>query len=140
MKKNMMAIWSVKLAAAALCLAVFSGCEDEDTDTDITPTRFYVDRELRNYSSTDEFTWATTLNQALTTVRINNFTEGDTTLRVYDGRGDLVQAAFLNTVNNVYYNGQDLYFQQRTDVGVSGTWRIVLSYTDFTGDISITME
>lgn len=134
--------WGGRLlvAAAVVCMTVCGGCESEDTDSDITSTRFYVDRELRNYSSTDEFTWETTLNQALTTVRIKDFKEGDTTLRIYDGRGDQVQSAFFNTVNNVYYDGRDLFFQRRTDAGVAGTWRIVLAYNDFSGDVSVTLE
>ncbi len=134
--------WGERLvvAAAVVCMMACGGCESEDTESDITTTRFNVDRDLLNYTETDEFTWETTLNQALTTVRIKDFKEGDTTLRIYDGRGDQVQSAFFNTVNNVYYDGRDLFFQQRTDVGVAGTWRIVLAYADFTGEISITME
>jgi hypothetical protein len=140
MKNGMMVGWSVRLAVVALSLAICGGCESEDTESEITATRFYVDRELRNYSSTDEFTWETTLNQAVTTVRINNFTEGDTTLRVYDGRGVLVQAALLDTLNSVYYVDWSLFYQRQTDAGVAGTWRIVLSYSDFSGDISVTLE
>ncbi len=140
MKNSMITGWSLKVAVAALSLAVCGGCESENTDTDITATRFYVDRDLRNYSSTDEFEWETTLNQAVTTVRINNFTKGDTSLRVYDGSGKRVQAAFLNTIDNVYYVDRSLFFQRQTDAGVAGTWRIVLAYRDFSGDISITLE
>ena len=134
--------WIVRMVASSLlcCAPVFCGCSSESTDTDITPTRFYMDRELRNYTSTDEFTWDTTLNQAMATIRIADFMEGDTTLRVYDGRGNLVLESFLSTSDFVYFNGNDLYFQKRTDVGFSGQWRVVVGYNDFTGGITITME
>ena len=133
--------WARGLGVAAVCCAaVLCGCESEDTDKDITSTRFNVERDLVNYSSTDEFTWDTTLTQALVTVRINDFREGDTSLRVYDGRGDLVFAVALNTLNSAYYNGEDLFFQRRTDAGQAGLWRVVFGYDDFTGDLNITME
>lgn len=123
------------VASLALC-----GCESEDTDSDITATRFFVDRELKNYSSTDEFTWDTTLTEAVVTVRIDDFHEGDTTLRVYDGRGELIFTRALNTGSSAYFTGDDLFFQQRTDAGQAGQWRVVVGYSDFTGEISITME
>ena len=77
------------LAVLALPLA-FCGCEDSDTDTDISATRFNVDSELWNYSETDEYTWQTTLTQPVVIVRIEDFTEGDVGLRIYDGAGQLV--------------------------------------------------
>lgn len=126
---------AVMAASVALC-----GCESEDTDSDISSTRFSLDRELANYSETDEFTWDTTLTEALVTVRIDDFREGDTTLRVYDGRGDLIFSKALNTQNSAYFNGEDFFLQQRTDSGEAGQWRVVLGYDDFTGKISITME
>ena len=127
------------MAGLAMSLTVCS-CESEDTDEDITSTKFVVDRELVDYSATDEFTWETTLTQPLVTVRINDFRQGDTTLRIYDGSGKLVLSAVLNTLNSAYYDGEDLFFQKRTDPGVAGLWRVVVGYDDFTGDISITME
>ena len=122
------------------CALALGGCESEDTDTDISPTRFSLDRELLNYSDTDEFAWDTTLGQALVVVKIDDFTEGDTSLRVYDGKGVLVLAAALNTTDYVYFNGNDLYFQKQTAKGAPGQWKIVVGYNDFTGDIKITME
>jgi hypothetical protein len=134
--------WGWRLLSVAMLLGAMAicGCESEDTSQDITPTRFSVDRELRNYSATDEFTWDTTLTEPLATVRINDFQEGDTALRVYDGRGTLVLSAALNTLNSAYYDGNSLFFQQRTAKGVAGQWRVVLGYNDMTGDISLTME
>ena len=127
------------LAVLALPLA-FCGCESEDTDEDITATRFNLDRELQNYSNTDEYTWDTTLEEPLATLRINNFTEGDTTLRIYDGRGVLVLSAALNTYDSSYFSGDDMFFQRRVARGEPGQWRIVLGYGDFTGDYDLTLE
>ena len=123
------------VASLALC-----GCESEDTDTDITATRFFMERELVNYSATDEFTWDTTLTEALVTIRINDFREGDTSLRIYDGRGDLIFVRDLDLQDAAYFNGDDLFYQQRTGSGQPGQWQIVAGYDDFTGDISITLE
>jgi hypothetical protein len=134
--------WAGKwtMAAAMMASVALCGCESEDTDSDITTTRFSVERELRNYTSTDQYSWNTTLTEALVTVDIDDFTEGDTTLRVYDGNGVLVLSAALNTANNVYFTGSDLYYQNRTESGAAGQWLVVLGYNDFTGDIDITME
>ena len=127
------------LAVLALPLA-FCGCESEDTDTDITPTRFNVNSDLRNYSDTDEYTWQTTLDRAVAVVRIDNFTEGDVALRIYDGAGDLVLISALNTLNSAFYNGEDFFFQRQTDQGTAGLWRVVLDFNDFTGELDLTLE
>ena len=127
------------LAVLALPLA-FCGCEDDDTDTDITPTRFNVDSDMLNYSDTDEYTWQTTLTQPLVIVRIEDFTEGDVGVRIYDGAGKLVFVAALNRLNNAYYNGEDFFFQRQTDLGTAGLWRIVLDFNDFTGKFDLTLE
>ena len=127
------------LAVLALPLA-FCGCEDSDTDTDISATRFNVDSELWNYSDVDEYTWQTTLTQPVVIVRIEDFTEGDVGLRIYDGAGKLVFVSALNTLNSVYYNGEDYFFQRQTDQGTAGLWRIVLDYNDFTGKLELTLE
>ncbi len=134
--------WAKSLLALPMLVAALalSGCESEDTDENITPTRFNIDRELRNYSATDEFTWDTTLDQAIAILRVNDFTEGDTSIRIYDGAGELVLVATLNTLDNVYFSGEDMYFQRQTDRGAAGTWRIVLGYGDFTGDYNLTLE
>lgn len=136
-------VWDLRrmaLLPLVACALALGGCESEDTDTDITPTRFVLDRELINYSDTDEFLWDTTLTQPLVMVKIDNFTEGDTSLRVYDGKGDLVLASALNTYDYAYFNGDDLYFQKRTQKGAPGQWKVIVGYNDFTGDIKITME
>ena len=127
------------LAVLALPLA-FCGCESSDTETDISTTRFNVDKALRNVTDTDEYVWDTTLSEPLATLRINDFIEGDTTLRIYDGRGILVLSAALNTRDSVYFSGDDLYFQRRVNRGEPGQWRIVLGYEDFTGDYNLTLE
>ncbi|HAL92517.1 MAG TPA: hypothetical protein DCM68_05770 [Verrucomicrobia bacterium] len=129
----------IGLALLALPLA-FCGCESDDTDTDISATRFNVDSELRNYSDTDEYTWDTTLDRAVVVVRIDDFTEGDVGVRVYDGAGELIFVAALNTLNSAYYNGDDFFFQRQTDQGVAGLWRIVLDYNDLTGNFDLTLE
>ena len=127
------------LAVLALPLA-FCGCEDSDTDTDISATRFNVDSELWNYSETDEYTWQTTLTQPVVIVRVEDFTEGYVGLRIYDGAGQLVFVTALNTLNSVYYNGEDYFFQRQTDQGAAGLWRVVLDYNDFTGKLDLTLE
>ena len=127
------------LAVLVLPMA-FCGCEGSDTDTDISSTRFNVDKEMRNYSDTDEYTWDTTLDRATATVRIDSFTEGDVNVRIYDGAGELVLLSTLNTLNSSYFTGEDFFFQRQTDQGVAGVWRIVLDFGDFTGDFDLTLE
>ena len=73
-------------------------------------------------------------------VRIEDFTEGAVGVRIYDGAGQLVLVTALNTINNAFYNGEDLFFQRQTDPGVAGLWRIVLDYNDFTGKLELTLE
>lgn len=127
--------------AATVMAALFCGCESEDTDSDITATRFYIERELVSYSSVDNFTWDTTLSTALATVRIKDFTHGDATLRVFDANGKLVLDKFLFTPNStIYIGGNDFVVSERTTSGTPGVWRVELGYDDFTGDMTITME
>ncbi len=134
--------WAKSWLALPLLAVVLAlcGCESEDTDEDITPTRFKIERELWNYSSTDEYFWDTTVSEPLATLRINDFTEGDTAIRIYDGRGVLVLSAALNTLDSVYYIDKDMYFQRRVARGEPGRWHIVLGYGDFTGDYNLTIE
>jgi hypothetical protein len=127
------------LAVLALPLA-FCGCEASDTDTDVSSTRFNVDKEMRNYSDTDEYAWDTTLDQAVAIVRIDDFSEGDVGLRIYDGSGRLVLAETLNRLNGAYFDGEDLFFQRQTAQGTAGTWRIVLDFNDFSGGFDLTLE
>lgn len=129
------------VAAAMVCATLFCGCEGEDTDSDITATRFNVDRELVSYSGVDNFNWDTTLSQALATVRIRDFQHGDATLRVFDADGRLLLDKYLFTPNNTIYVGDNEYVvSERTRQGTPGPWRVELGYDDFTGDITITME
>lgn len=135
--------WTVRLMAVVgvLCAAAFCGCESEDTDSDITATRFAVDQDLVSYSSVDNFTWDTTLNQALATVRIKDFTHGDATLRVFDANGKVLLTKLLATPDNtVYVGGNDFVLSAKTAIGTPGKWRVELGYDEFTGDISIVME
>ena len=136
-KKWVQSLLAMPMLAAALALG---GCESEDTDENITVTRFNIDRELRNYSDTDEYVWNTTLSEPTAFLRINDFTEGDVGMRIYDGAGKLVLVAALNTLNNAFYNGEDFFFQRQTDAGTAGLWRIVLDYNDFTGKLDLTLE
>jgi hypothetical protein len=143
MKKYMSSSWMVRMmaVAAVFCMAGFCGCESEDTDSDITSTRFYIDRDLKSYSSVDNFTWDTTLTQPTATVRIKDFTHGDATLRVFDATGRLVLTSYLATPNNtIYVGGNDFVVSKRTTPGTAGAWRVELGYDDFTGEISVTIE
>ena len=129
------------LAWVACAGALMTGCDDADTDTDITPTKFTVDSEMVSYSDVDNYTWETTLSQPLATIRIGDFTHGDVTLRVFDSRGEVVLDRFLFTPNNTYYvGGNDLVVSELTDRGTPGTWRVELRYDQFTGDIQVTMQ
>lgn len=140
MKTRTAGIVAVALMMSAIMMTQ-CGCESEDTNSDITATRFYVDRELKSYSSVDNFTWDTTLNQALATVRIKDFTHGDATLRVFDANGRQILDKYLFTPNNtIYVGGNDFVVSERTGIGAPGKWRVELGYDEFTGDISITME
>lgn len=121
--------------------AVFCGCESEDTDTDISATRFSIDQELTSYSEVENYTWDTTLTQALVTVRIKDFNHGDATLRVYDANGRLLLDKYLFTPDNTLYVGDNEWVvSERTRVGEPGPWRVELGYDEFTGDITIIME
>ena len=81
------------------------GCASEETDEDIPATRLSVDREPRNDSSTDEFTWDTMPDQAIAMPHIRDFTAGNTSLRVYDGAGGRGVAA-LNPLDSVKSAGK----------------------------------
>ena len=120
---------------------MLAGCESSDTDTDITPTKFVIDSDLVSYSDVDNYTWNTTLSQPLATIRIRDFTHGDATLRVYDARGEKVLDYYLFTPNNTIYVGSDEFVVSRlTDRGTPGAWRVELRYSEFTGDIEVTMQ
>jgi hypothetical protein len=120
----------------ALC-----GCEDEETTSDITATRFFMERELSSYSSVDNFTWDTTLSQATATIRVKDFTRGDATLRVFDANGRVLLTRAIFTPNNTIYTGGNEYVAVvRTAAGAPGAWRVEMGYDDFWGEISLTME
>lgn len=135
--------WGGATVAMAMvaCMAGLCGCESEDTDSDITATRFYIDRDLVSYSDVDNFTWNTTLSQATATIRVDDFTHGDATFRVFDANGNVLLTRAIFTPNNTIYTGGNPFVATvRTDVGVPGAWRVELGYDDFTGEITITME
>jgi len=123
-----------------LLMLALCGCESEDTESDITATRFTVNRELWSYSSTDQYSWNTTLTRGVVTVNIDDFTGGDTSIRVYDGNGVMVFSAALSTLDSVYFTGTDLFYQNQTAIGAPGQWLVVLGYNDFTGDIDLTIQ
>jgi hypothetical protein len=133
-------MWRLALAPLVGAAMMMAGCESEDTDSEESPTRLVIERELINYSDTDTATWETTLSQAMLTVKIDDFFEGDTSLVIYDGAGKRIFAGALNTSDSVYFNGNDLFFQQLTQRGTPGRWTIVADYDDFTGDIDITLQ
>jgi hypothetical protein len=122
--------------AGALC-----GCESEDTDSDISSTRFNINQDLRSYSSVDNYTWDTTLEQATATIRVKDFTHGDATLRVFDANGRLLLTSYINTPDNTFYTGgNDYVVTRQTGSGASGAWRVEVGYDDFTGEIDLTLE
>lgn len=91
-----MNIWSRGLFAAMCGLALaMTGCDSEDTSSNITATRFQLDRDMNYYSSMDFFTWDTTLRQAVATIHIRDFSHGDAMLKVYDAHGKQVFARRL---------------------------------------------
>ena len=135
-------VWKWLVLGLVACTAgMLAGCDDADTETDITPTKFSIDSEMVSYSDVDNYTWNTTLVQPLATIRVRDFTHGDATLRVFDARGEVVLDRFLFTPNNTYYvGGNDLVVSELTDRGTPGTWRVELRYDQFTGDIQVTMQ
>jgi len=125
---------------AGLLLAT-CGCESEDTDSDITPTRFHMERDLLSYSSVDTFTWDTTLVQPTATVRIKDFSHGDATLRIYDANGTQILNSHLFTDDHtIYVGGNDFQVSKTTGRGTPGRWRVEMGYNDFSGEITLTIE
>jgi hypothetical protein len=77
----------VGVAVLLACGLLFSGCESEDSDEDISATRFHVERELTSYDGTDVYDWDTTLSRAQCEIRIKDFRAGDAVVLVYDAKG-----------------------------------------------------
>jgi hypothetical protein len=123
------------------CGMLFSGCEDEDTTSDISATRFHVERALTSYDGTDTYNWDTTLSQAGFTVQIKDFRAGDAAISVYDERGKVLLSAALVTRDYTVYLGDNEFVRTgRTAIGAPGHWTVRLSYNQFSGDQKVTME
>ncbi len=131
----------VGLTVLLACSAVFVGCESEDSDSDITPTSFMLDRDLVSYDGTDTYQWETTLTRARAEIRIKDFRAGDATISVYDSRGKLLLRGTLVTPNDTLYTGDNEYvWVGTTEVGTPGNWTVVLGYDQFTGKQRLTMN
>ena len=122
----------------ALCLV---SCDDEDTTSDITPERFYIDRELTSYSDTDTYEWDTTLSVARVHLRMDDFVNGDMSIRVRDSNGRELFFFALNTRDTVFLIGDnDFEFIDTTAVGVPGLWTIELRYDNVTAETKLTLD
>ena len=123
------------------CSLVFCGCESEDSDDDISATRFYLDRQLTSYDGTDVYDWNTTLSQAQFEIRIKDFRAGDAAVRVYDANGKLLLNSVQVTANYTIYVGDNEFVRiGPTDAGTPGLWKVQLSYNQFSGEQRITMQ
>jgi hypothetical protein len=123
------------------CAMFFSGCEGEDSKSDISATRFHVERELTSYDGTDNYDWDTTLSQAKFTVQIKDFRAGDAAIRVYDDRGRLLLNGALVTPSYTIYVGDNEFVRTgQTAIGAPGHWTVQLSYNQFTGEQKVTLE
>jgi hypothetical protein len=121
-----------------MCLV---SCEDEDSSSNITPERFYLERDLLSYSGTDVYDWDTTLSQAIVHFRVDDFRNGDASVGVFDADGIRIFFRVLNTADSVFLVGDnDFEFVGSTAVGTPGRWRIELRYDDVTGETKLTME
>jgi hypothetical protein len=122
----------------ALCLV---SCDDEDTTSDITPERFYIDRELTSYSDTDIYEWDTTLSVARVHLRMDDFVNGDMSIRIRDSNGRELFFFALNTRDTVFLIGDnDFEFIDTTAVGVPGLWTIELRYDNVTAETKLTLD
>ncbi len=135
-------MWLMMTAMALLAGGfLFSGCEGEDTDEDITDTRFHVKRELASYDGTDVYDWNTTLSQAQFEIRIKDFRTGDATVRVYDANGKLLLTSVLVTADHTIYVGDNEFVRiGATANGSAGLWKVHLSYNDFSGEQQVTLQ
>lgn len=123
------------------CSLGFMGCEGEDSDSDITPTSFKLDRNLASYDGTDNYSWDTTLSQARFQVTIADFRAGDALIQVFDAKGKLIQRSVLVTPSYTLYLGDNKFVQNGvTGKGTPGVWTVQLSYDQFTGDQTILMN
>ncbi len=134
--KSMMGIM-----ALLACGLMFVGCEDEDSDQDISATRFHIQRELTSYDGTDVYDWDTTLSQARFEIRIKDFRAGDAAVQVYDARGRLLLNSVLVTRDYTLYLGDnELVKIGQTGAGEPGLWKVQLSYNQFSGEQQVTIE
>jgi hypothetical protein len=140
MKKQWMRSMMGAMALLA-CGLMFVGCEDEDSDQDISATRFYIQRELTSYDGTDVYDWDTTLSQAQFEIRIKDFRAGDAAVLVYDAAGKQVLHTVLVTANyTIYVGDNELVRIGQTGSGKAGVWKVELVYNQFTGEQQVTMQ
>jgi hypothetical protein len=140
MKKQWMRSMMGAMALLA-CGLVFVGCESEDSDKDISATRFNVERELASYDGTDVYDWDTTLSQAQCEIRIKDFRTGDAAVEVYDANGKLVLRSVLVTSDYTIYVGDNEFVRiGQTGNGASGLWKVKLLYNQFTGEQQVTLQ
>lgn len=139
MKKQ---IWSMVGAVALLASGfLLSGCESEDTDQDITATRFNVERELLSYDGADVYEWNTTLSKAQFEIRVKDFRAGDAAVRVYDADGKLLLSSVIVTANYTIYVGDNEFVKVgQTASGKPGLWKVELSYDQFSGEQQVTLQ
>jgi hypothetical protein len=139
MKKQ---IWSIVGAVVLLAGGfLFSGCESEDTDQDITATRFNVERELLSYDGTDVYEWNTTLSKAQFEIRVKDFRAGDALVRVFDAAGKLILSSVIVTPSYTIYVGDNEFVKiGQTASGKAGLWKVELSYNQFSGEQQVTLQ
>jgi hypothetical protein len=140
MKKQGM-VSMVGVAVLLACGLLFSGCESEDTNEDISATRFHVERELTSYDGTDVYDWDTTLSQAQFEIRIKDFRAGDAAVLVYDATGKQVLHSVLATPSYTIYVGDNEFARiGQTGSGTAGHWSVQLVYNQFSGEQQVTMQ
>ena len=116
-------------------------CEDEDSYSDITPERFYLERDLISYSDHDTYEWDTTLTQARVHFRVHDFVYGDISIRVRDADGRQIFFRLITTHDELnLIDDNDFEFTSTTAVGTPGLWQIKLWYDDVTGETRLTMD
>jgi hypothetical protein len=140
MKKQGMK-WVVGAAALLACGLFLGGCESEDSNQDISATRFHVERDLTSYDGTDVYDWDTTLSQAQFEIRIKDFRAGDAAVFVYDAAGKQVLHSVLVTASYTIYLGDNEFVRiGQTASGKSGLWKVQLVYNQFTGNQQVTLQ
>jgi hypothetical protein len=121
-----------------MCLV---SCEDEDSSSTITAESFYLERDLSSYSGTDVYDWETTLTQARVHLRVEEFRNGDASIRIRDADGRQIFYRLINTFDAVYLVGDsDFEFVAMTAEGTAGRWTVELRYDDVTGETKLQMD